>query len=135
LPGLDVNAVDLPEGWEVVRGLRDAEVYEAGLSYQDLVRAVDVVVSKPGYGIVSECAANGTALVYTERGRFPEYDVFVREMPKVLRCAYLDNAAILGGRWRDAVERAVAVPGPAELPRTDGAQVVAALIEAAISRR
>ncbi len=49
----------------------------AGLLYQDLVAAADVVVSKPGYGIVSECVANGTALLYTSRGRFIEYDLFV----------------------------------------------------------
>ncbi len=49
----------------------------AGLTYPDLVAAADVVVSKPGYGIVSECIANGTPLLYTSRGRFVEYDVFV----------------------------------------------------------
>jgi L-arabinokinase len=129
LPGLDVEAVELPAGWEVVRGLHDAEVYDAGLSYQDLVRAVDVVVSKPGYGIVSECVANGAALVYTERGRFPEYDVFVSGMPKVLRCAYLDNAALLAGRWGEAVEAAVNAPEPPEQPRTDGAVVVAGMVD------
>ena len=32
----------------------------APLTYPDLVAAADVVVSKPGYGIVSECVANGT---------------------------------------------------------------------------
>ena len=61
----------------------------AALSYPDLVAAADVVVSKPGYGIVSECVANGTPLLYTSRGRFVEYDVFVAEMPRVLRCRYL----------------------------------------------
>ena len=54
-----------------------------GLEYQDLVAAADVVVSKPGYGIVSECIANDTALLYTSRGHFIEYDVFVAEMPRV----------------------------------------------------
>ena len=130
LPGLDLDAVDLPDGWDIVRGLQDAEVYEAGLSYQDLVRAVDVVLTKPGYGIVSECLANGTALVYTDRGRFPEYDVFVREMPRFVRCAYLDNAAVLTGRWRDAIEAAYGAPAPPERPRTDGADVVAAMMTA-----
>ena len=48
-----------------------------GLRYEDLVAASDVVISKPGYGIVSECVANGAALLYTSRGRFAEYDVFV----------------------------------------------------------
>jgi hypothetical protein len=124
LPGLDLGAIDLPDGWEIVRGLRDAEVYERGLSYQDLVRAVDVVVTKPGYGIVSECLANDTALVYTDRGVFPEYDVFVREMPRYVRCAHLDHAALFAGRWRAAIETALSAPPPPERPRTDGAEVV-----------
>ena len=129
LPGLDLNTVELPDGWEVVRGLRDAEVYDAGLSYQDLVSAVDVVVTKPGYGIVSECLANDTALVYTERGVFPEYDVFVREMPNYLRCVYLDNASVLSGRWTRAVEAAVGLPAPPAQADTDGADTVAGLME------
>ena len=55
----------------------------AGLAYQDVVAAADLVITKPGYGIVSECVANGTPLLYTSRGRFVEYDVFVAEMPRV----------------------------------------------------
>src|SRR5262249_22271659 len=42
------------------------------LEYPDLVAAADVVISKPGYGIVSECVANGTPLLYTSRGQFVE---------------------------------------------------------------
>ena len=34
----------------------------SGFKYEDLVAAADVVVSKPGYGIVSECVANRTPL-------------------------------------------------------------------------
>jgi len=130
IDGLDLDALELPAGWDVVRGLRHAEIYDAGLSYQDLVRAVDAVITKPGYGIVSECLANGTPLVYTSRGRFAEYDVFVGEMPRFLRCAYLDNAALLAGRWREAIAAAVDAPAPPERPRTDGAAVVANMIAA-----
>ena len=72
-----------------------------GLTYQDVVAAADVVISKPGYGIVSECIANNTALVYTSRGRFAEYDVFVAEMPRVLRCRFLSQDDL----WRDAGTR------------------------------
>lgn len=126
--GLALDAVDLPPDWEIVRGLRQAEIYDAGLSYEDLVRAVDVVITKPGYGIVSECLANDTPLVYTSRGRFAEYDVFVREMPMYLRCAYLDNADLMAGRWRAAIEAACNAPPPPRRPRTDGACVVADLM-------
>ena len=129
---LDLDAVQLPAGWEIVRGLDQTEIYDAGLSYEDLVRAVDVVVTKPGYGIVSECIANDTPLVYTSRGVFPEYDVFVREMPRYLRCAYISNEDLLAGRWRDAIETAANAPAPPERPRTDGADVLADMIAACL---
>jgi hypothetical protein len=45
--------------------LSDGEIYEAGYRYEDLVAAADVVMTKPGFGIIAECAANGTAIVYT----------------------------------------------------------------------
>jgi hypothetical protein len=40
-----------------------------GLRDEGLVAAVDVVVSKPGFGIIAECIANDTVLLYTSRGR------------------------------------------------------------------
>jgi L-arabinokinase len=96
-----------------------------GLVYQDLVAAADVVVSKPGYGIVSECVANGTALLYTSRGRFVEYDLFVEEMPRVLRCRSISQEDLLAGRWDDAVEALIRQPAPPEQPPVDGAAVAA----------
>ena len=78
----------LPRG---VVYVNEGYLYESGLRYEDLVAAVDVVVTKPGYGIISECVANDTALLYTSRGDFVEYDVLVREMPRVLRCAFIDQ--------------------------------------------
>ena len=83
------------------------------------------MVSKPGYGIVSECVANGTALLYTSRGRFVEYDVFVDEMPRVLRCRYISQEDLLAGRWADAIDALLAQPAPPERPRVDGAAIAA----------
>jgi L-arabinokinase len=120
--------IDLGPGWDVLAGVADARIYEAGLRYEDLVAAVDVVFTKPGYGIIAECIANDTPLVYTPRGRFAEYDVLVREMPKYLRCSELDTASLLAGRWREALERAVHAPAPTERPRTDGAAEIARMM-------
>ena len=64
----------------------ESAMYDRGYRYEDLVRAVDVVVTKPGYGIISECLANDTALLYTSRGDFREYQVLVDAMPTFLRC-------------------------------------------------
>ena len=115
--------------------MTDAAIYDAGLRYEDLVRAVDVVLTKPGYGTLSECIANDTAVVYTSRGRFAEYDVLVGEMPKYLRCAYLDNESLLAGRWRAALDAALAAPEPPQHPRSDGAVIVADMICARVERR
>lgn len=108
-----------------VRCVDEWTMYEMGFRYEDLVAAADVVVTKPGYGIISECIANDTAMVYTSRGHFVEYDVLVREMPRYVRCAYLEQAALLAGRWRAALEHVLASPPPPETPRTDGAEVLA----------
>jgi L-arabinokinase len=89
------------------------------------VAAADVVVSKPGYGIVSECIANGTALLYTSRGRFIEYDVFVAEIPRVLRCRLIAVHDLRAGRWGDAIAALLAQPDPPERWRVDGAEVAA----------
>ena len=99
-----------------------------GLKYEDLVAAADVVVSKPGYGIVSECVANGTALLYTSRGRFIEYDLFVAGMPGILRCRYLSQEDLLGGRWAEAIDALLAQPDAPERPAVNGADIAANLI-------
>ena len=97
----------------------------AGLLYQDLVAAADVVVSKPGYGIVSECVANGTALLYTSRGRFREYDLFVAEMPQMLRCRFISQDDLLAGRWDDCGRRLDGPAGGHGASAVNGAEVAA----------
>lgn len=131
--GIDLSSLDLDASWHVVL-VPDVLIYEAGLRYEDLIRAVDVVLTKPGYGIISECIANDTALVYTSRGRFAEYQVLVREMPRYLRCSFLENDALRGGRWRAAVEGALNAPPPPGKPRTDGADVITDMIGAYLAR-
>jgi hypothetical protein len=128
-----VITVPQPDGAEAPRGveiLAEELMYARGLQYEDLVHAVDVVVTKPGYGIVSDCAANDTAVLYTSRGRFAEYDVLVREMPLWVRSMFLPRRDLLEGRWKAALDALMAMPPVQEPPPTDGAAVVADLIVA-----
>jgi len=99
-----------------------------GVGYEDLVAAADVVVTKPGYGIVSECAANRTAMVYASRGSFVEQDILVKAMPGLLRCRVIEQQDLLAGRWQDAVDGVLAQPEPGEHVRADGADQAAAAI-------
>jgi hypothetical protein len=104
--------------------LDDAAVRAAGLGYPDLVGAADVVVTKPGYGIVTDCVGAGTRLVYTERGDFPEYPVMVAEMPRYLPAVFASNEDVRDGRLAPALAAALSLPFPAP-PRTDGAAAIA----------
>jgi hypothetical protein len=102
-----------------------AERLEAdGLGYEDVVGAVDVVVTKPGYGIVSDAIAARTRLVYTERGDFPEYPILVGEMGAYVPAVHVSNDDLLAGRLRAALEDVRARPFPPEAD-TSGALVAA----------
>jgi hypothetical protein len=151
LDGVDLDALSRVPGWTLlvsgsvpfgparrplsevgrqgsVFPLDEPAMYATGLRYEDVVKAVDVVVTKPGYGIIAECLANDTALLYTDRGHFVEYGVLVAAMPAILRCAYLPRADVLAGQWGAALDAVLAQPAPPTRPATNGAEVAAARI-------
>ncbi len=144
IANLDFGALDGLSGYHVVTTghalgrqprprdgvtvLRDRDLYGMGLHYEDLVHASEVVVTKPGYGIIAECIANDTAVVYTSRGRFIEYDVLVAEMPRYLRCEFMSPEELFAGAWRGALDRVLARTPPPERPSTSGAEVAAEAI-------
>ncbi len=103
------------------------------IAFEDLVAAVDVVVTKPGYGIIAECAVNDTAMLYTSRGRFPEYEVLVAGLPALTRAAFIGHDDLFTGRWGGHLDRLLAQPRPRP-PAADGAQVVADALAALLSR-
>ena len=65
--------------------------------------------------------ANQTALLYTSRGHFVEYDVLVAEMPRFIRCGFIDHADLFSGRWTPHLDAVVSQPAPPEQPAVNGA--------------
>jgi L-arabinokinase len=108
-----------------VRAVTRTILAEAGLGYEDLVGAADVVVTKPGYGIVTDAIGARARLVYTDRGDFPEYPILVREMSRYLPCAYVSNEQLLAGRIGEAIASVLDAPLP-PAPDLTGAAVAAA---------
>jgi L-arabinokinase len=107
-----------------VRRVLTPEWEALGLGYVDLVGAADVVLTKPGYGIVSDAIGAGCRMVYTDRGDFPEYPILTREMARYLPAVHVAKADLLAGRVREAIASALAMPFP-ETPDTSGADVAA----------
>ena len=102
----------------------------ADIRYEDLVAAADVVVSKPGYGIVSECIANHTALLYTTRGAFAENDVIVADMRRVMRSRFIPPDDLRSGRWEPSIRALLSDPDPPQhMPSDGGTEVASAILE------
>lgn len=98
------------------------------LSYPDVVAAMDGVVTKPGYGIVSDCLAHAVPMVYTDRGPFPEYDILVHEIKRCLTNAYLPSRDLYAGSWAGALRELAGQPRRYPQIRIDGAAVCAEVI-------
>lgn len=96
-----------------------------GLLYQDLVRACDAVITKPGYGIVSECLANETRVLYTSRGAFAEYPYLVEALERDGCAAFIEPQDLYAGRWLEPLQPLMARPRRAYLGVADGAGEVA----------
>jgi L-arabinokinase len=116
--------------------LNEELMYDAGVRYEDLVGAAVAVVTKPGYGIISEAIANDTAVLYTSRGHFPEYDVLVEEMPKYLKSAFITQEDLFTGKWDSPIDKLLGQSRPktAKKPDTNGAEVAADMLLQALDK-
>ncbi len=70
---------------------------ESPADYVSLLAACDVVVTKPGYGIVADCLANRVAVLFTDRGPFREYDVLAEALTNLGRARYVPRQEVLAG--------------------------------------
>lgn len=96
-----------------------------GVAYADLVNAADVVVTKPGYGIVAECLAHRTAVLYTPRGNFREQPLLIDGLKRYGRALEIDNRRLRRGDFREAFAQLLALPQPKETLAANGAEVAA----------
>jgi len=98
------------------------------LSYPDVVAAMDAVITKPGYGIVSDCLAHGAPIVYTDRGPFPEYDILVAKIERHLTNVYLPSQDLYSGSWEGALQEITGMARRCPTIRDDGAVICAEYI-------
>jgi L-arabinokinase len=114
--------------------INEEAMYDAGIRYEDLVGAAEVVVTKPGYGIISEAIANDAAVLYTSRGHFPEYEIILEEMPKYLRSAFISHDDLFNGKWETHIDKLLAQPKIKKKPETNGADVAADILLKALDK-
>ncbi len=70
-------------------------------SFADVINMCDVVVGKPGYGLVSTCIACKKRLLYPPRSGFREDDVLMKEVEQFIPVAQIPHNDFLCGNWND----------------------------------
>ena len=75
-----------------------AVAYEQ-VSFSDLLASVDVVISKPGFGVLSDCIVNNKPLIYTDRVNFREYPVLEKSIRKYLKHVHIPIEELYRGNF------------------------------------
>jgi L-arabinokinase len=104
----------------------NARAFDPGvLRYADVAASVDAVVSKAGYGTVTECIANSVPLVYLPRTGFAEHDALVSGMNRWGGGIEIAETAFHAGDWASALNTALTVRPDPNAFSTSGAEVIA----------
>jgi len=93
--------------------------------YEDLLRAVDAIVTKPGYGIVADVLAHRVPILYTDRGDFAEYPRLVAALIDSATAEFIPRAELLAGNLLPYLRRLVRKPPNWPIVELHGAQVAA----------
>ncbi len=94
-------------------------------AYADVAASVDAVISKPGYGTVTECIANSVPFLYVPRAGFAESQALVDGMARWGGGVPISEADFAAGNWQDALKAALAARPDAAAYAVNGAEAVA----------
>lgn len=95
------------------------------VSFSDVLASVDAVVSKPGFGLVSECVVNGKPLVHADRTDFREYAVLLEAVRKHLKECSVSAEALYRGELGGPLEALWRRPDPKHKVPAGGAEIAA----------
>ncbi|QHI70542.1 hypothetical protein [Tichowtungia aerotolerans] len=93
--------------------------------FADVIASCDIVISKPGFGLVSECIVNSKPLIYSDRGDFAEYPYLVEGIEKYLQNTHIPSADLYTGDFVQSLEKIKSAPTPDGFIRRTGAEMIA----------
>ncbi len=109
------------------------------ICFDDIVASMDVVVSKPGFGILSDCLVNQKPLIYADRSDFLEYRVLEAAIKKYLRFVHIRASDLYRGNLSGSLQRIGESAHPRESIGRGGdliaANAIAAMVENPAVRR
>lgn len=139
---LSFTTLDLgPVALERIRSLREWEFFTVAplqwagpnfhcvdrsrISYSDVLASCDAVLTKPGFGVLSECAVNDKPMIYVERTEFREYPILESAVKRYFRNVHLPAEDLYRGNLRSALESIESAVRPGERVPSGGDQQAA----------
>lgn len=120
----------VPDSWHCSHP--DAMAFERfGLNFTDLLSSVDAIITKPGYGIFTEAANNGTPVLYQRRVDWPEQECLIAWLSRNGNCKAINAEALNTGNIRKALEELWSEPPRHRQSAINGALQAAELIRTA----
>ena len=95
------------------------------VAFADILASCDIVISKPGFGLVSECIVNNKPLIYSDRGDFAEYPYLVEGIEKYLKNVHIPSADLYAGNFFQSLEKIKTATEPKGFIGRSGAEMVA----------
>ncbi len=116
----------VPKVWRCDHpGVYDLE--SVGLAFTDLICSVDAVLTKPGYGIFTEAACNGTPVLYVRRDNWPEQESLIDWLQRHARCRAIEEPELHADAVSGALGELFRLAAPSVPPAT-GAEEAAAIL-------
>jgi UDP:flavonoid glycosyltransferase YjiC (YdhE family) len=95
------------------------------MPFSTVIASCDAVVTKPGYGILSECVVNRKPMLYVDRTDFAEYAVLEAAVQRYLRHRHIPAEQLYRGGLGAGLEALWSAPEPREHPPADGGRAAA----------
>jgi L-arabinokinase len=95
------------------------------MPFADMIASMDAVVSKPGFGILSDCIANRKPLIYADRSDFREYAILVDAIRKYIKNVHIPAAELYRGNLEESLARIWQCPEAKEELALGGDRVAA----------
>lgn len=117
IDGFQFLVGDLPPSASCARVHR---LEDLAIPFSEIIKQVDIIMTKPGYGTVMAAVHYAKALVYVRRGNFVDEQGLVDYTHRHGRGMELSRDDFESGKWDETLRAVLTVPDPTEPPPSPG---------------
>jgi len=94
-------------------------------SFSDVLASSDAAISKPGFGILSDCVVNNKPLIYADRENFLEYPILEEAIRKYLKHVHIPAEYLYRGDFESSLRAVETAADPPQSLDAGGDEIAA----------